>query len=274
MDGIPNTDIDKQMEASGEDVVEDVQIVMAEPAAPKVVEGAYRKVELPIPASMHTAPGIKLFDRTVRSLVFSTDLAIIRNCDADAVLAVYPFTCQPAITQALVQACERPVLAGVAGTLTTGVRSVLLAVQSEMQGASAVVVNATTKAPVVRNIARSIDIPVVVTIVTMDSRVPAQLAAGARIANVAAGKSTPEVVAQLREQYPELPIIASGGPTDQTAAATIAAGADAITWTPPSMAELEHVAMEHNRAEREPEPVPLHTLLLERINNWRTGSLK
>ena len=274
MDGVPNSEVDHQVEDMGIDVVEDVQIIMGEPATPKVVEGAYRKVELPVPEQLHTAPGIKLFDRTVRSLVFSTDLAIIRNCDADAVLAVYPFTCQPAITQALVQACERPILAGVAGTLTNGVRSVLLAVQSEMQGASAVVVNATTKAPVVRNIARSIDIPVVLTVVAMDSRVPAQLGAGARIANVAAGPSTPQVVAQLREKYPDLPIMASGGPSGETAAATIAAGADAITWTPPSMSELEHVAMEHNRASVEPEPLPLHSLLLERINSWRNGAAK
>ena len=102
--------------------------------------------------------------------------------------------------------------------------------------------------------------------------VPAQLGAGARIANVAAGRQTPEVVAQLREKYPDLPIIASGGHTNETAAQTIQAGADAITWTPPSMAELEHIAMEHNRASVEPEPVPLHNLLLERLSNWRNAA--
>ncbi|WP_314856038.1 hypothetical protein [Stomatobaculum longum] len=30
--------------------------------------------------------------RRFKSPVFTTDLAIIRNCDADAVFAVYPFT--------------------------------------------------------------------------------------------------------------------------------------------------------------------------------------
>ena len=260
MDGVPNKEIDRQLELSGEDVVEDVRLVLTSVAPPKVIQGAYRKAELLVPPSAHRAPGIKLFDHTLRSLVFSTDLAIIRNCDADGVFAVYPFTCQPMITQALVQASERPVLAGVAGTLTTGVRSVMLAVQSEMQGASAVIVNATTKAPTVRNIARSIDIPLVVTVVAFDARVPQQVAAGARILNVAAGKQTPEVVVALRKEYPDMPIIASGGPTDETASATIDAGADAITWTPPSMAELEHIAMEHNRSEPEPEPLPLHLL--------------
>ena len=261
MDGIPNKDIDRQVELAGNHVVEDVQMVVAEQAEPKVIEGLYRKAELPLPKAVASAPGIRFFDRTVRSLVFSTDLAIIRNCDADAVFAVYPFTCQPAITQALVGASERPVVTGVAGTLTTGVRSVLLAVQSEMQGASGVVVNATTKAQVIRNIARSIDIPVVITVLGMDARVPQQIAAGARIVNVAAGKETPSVVSQLRERYPDLPIIASGGHTDETIAATIQAGADAVTWTPPSMVELERVAMDHNRESLEPAPLPIHSLL-------------
>lgn len=34
----------------------------------------------------------------------TTDLAIIRNCDADAVFAVYPFTPQQAISDAIIKA--------------------------------------------------------------------------------------------------------------------------------------------------------------------------
>ena len=63
---------------------------------------------LAVPEVMRTAPGIAIQGRKIRSLVFSTDLAVICHCDADAVLAVYPFTCQPAITQALVAASQRP----------------------------------------------------------------------------------------------------------------------------------------------------------------------
>lgn len=62
---------------------------------------------LSVPEVMRTAPGIAIQGRKIRSLVFSTDLAVICHCDADAVLAVYPFTCQPAITQALVAASQR-----------------------------------------------------------------------------------------------------------------------------------------------------------------------
>ena len=45
-------------------------------------------------------------------------------------------------------------------------------------------------------------------------------------------------MAHIREQFPEVPIIATGGPTDDTIRATIEAGANAITYTPPTSAGL------------------------------------
>ena len=215
--------------------------------APKKVSGQYRKAELPLPEQIKNCAGISVFGRTIRSLVFSTDLAVIRNCDADAVLAVYPFTCQPAITQGLLDYAERPVFAGVAGSVTTGIRSVELAMQSEMQGATGVVANAATRPGVIASIARSIDIPIVVTTGGLSDYMDKQISAGARILNVSAGKDTPKVVADIRDRYPDLPIIASGGGTPETIEATIAAGADAISWTPPSMRELERENMLRNR---------------------------
>lgn len=216
--------------------------------APKTIEGQFRKTELPVPAGIQNAPGIKLFGRVIRSFVFSTDIAVIRNCDADAVLAVYPFTCQPAITQALLSISERPVFTGVAGKVTAGMRSVELAMQSEMQGASGVVVNTAARPDLIENIARSVDIPVVVSVSTLDERVVEQITAGATIVNVTAGKDTARLVKDIRNLYPELPLIASGGNTDESVAATIAAGADAISWTPPSVAELQKETMRKNRA--------------------------
>lgn len=220
--------------------------IEAADASPKFIEGKYRKSELPLPRAAFECPGISLFGRTIRALVFSTDIAIIRNCDADAVLAVYPFTCQPSITQALLAYAERPVFTGVAGAVTTGVRSVELAMQSEMQGASAVVANTASHPEVIRALSRSVDIPVVVTISDLQDLAIAQIEAGARIVNVSSGKQTPEVVAALRERYPSIPIIASGGKTDESIRATIAAGADAVSWTPPSLAELERATMAKN----------------------------
>ena len=76
---------------------------------------------------------------------------------------------------------------------------------------------------------------------------------GATILNVAAGAKTPEIVAEIRERFPEYPIIATGGPTEESIRQTIEAGANAITWTPPSSAELFTDVMKNYR-EGKPHP--------------------
>ena len=54
-------------------------------------------------------------------------------------------------------------------------------------------------------------------------------------------------VKKLQKQYAELPIIATGGPTEESIAETIQAGANAITYTPPSSGELFSRKMEKYR---------------------------
>ena len=56
---------------------------------------------------------------------------------------------------------------------------------------------------------------------------------GTAILNVSAASRTPEVVRKIREKFPEVPIIATGGPTPESIIETIEAGANAITYTPP-----------------------------------------
>jgi 2-keto-3-deoxy-6-phosphogluconate aldolase len=109
---------------------------------------------------------------------------------------------------------------------------------AEMQGAAAVVVNAPTANEIVATIGSTVDIPVVVTVARDGTDVQARLDAGADILNVSAAGETPAIVRKLRERYPELPIIATGGPTDESIRATIEAGANAITWTPPSSGDI------------------------------------
>ena len=57
-----------------------------------LVESRLRHHILEMPKEILKASGIVIFGRRIKSLVFTTDLAIIKNCDADAVFAVYPFT--------------------------------------------------------------------------------------------------------------------------------------------------------------------------------------
>ena len=52
---------------------------------------------LRMPQEIYQASGIIVNGRRLKSFVFTTDLAIIRNCDADAVFAVYPLTPQQAM---------------------------------------------------------------------------------------------------------------------------------------------------------------------------------
>ena len=153
---------------------------------------------LAVPEVMRTAPGIAIQGRKIRSLVFSTDLAVICHCDADAVLAVYPFTCQPAITQALVAASQRPVFNGVGGSITQGERCVEAALHSEMSGVAAVVVNTSIPVESISALVEKVAVPVCVTACAADDVVHRQIAAGASIVNVAAGARTPQVVEALR----------------------------------------------------------------------------
>lgn len=215
--------------------------------------GTLRKFALKVPEAINECSGIVVFGKHIRSLVFSTDLCIIRNVNADAVIAVYPFTPQPIITQALLLAAEIPVFTGVGGGLTGGQRVVHLASYSEMQGAMGVVVNAPIPPDVISQVAAAIDIPVVATIVRPDTDVRAKVEAGASILNVSAAAQTAETVRRIRKEFPDLPIIATGGPTDDTVRATIEAGANAITWTPPSNGEIFKDIM---KAYRENQPHP------------------
>lgn len=215
------------------------------------LDGELRKFALRVPEVIKKCSGINIFGKNIKSLVFSTDLCIIKNVNADAVIAVYPFTPQPIINQALLQAADIPVFCGVGGGLTAGKRVENLAMFAEMQGAIGVVVNAPTKNESVKKLSEMMDIPVVVTVVSMEDDIVGRVEAGADIFNVSAAAKTPEVVRHIRSLYPEMPIIATGGPTDESILETIKAGANTITWTPPSNAEIFKNIMEAYRKGQE-----------------------
>ncbi len=198
---------------------------------------------LKMPEAVFQASGIVINGRRIKSFVFTTDLAIIRNCDADAVFAVYPFTPQQAISDALIKASYIPVFCGVGGGTTKGLRTVTLAKDVESQGAMGVVLNSPISDLNLMAVARSVDIPVIITVTHEDTDIASRLEHGASILNIACGVNTPEVVRSIRANYPDIPLIASGGKTNETVRATIVAGANAITYTPPSTQELFKAVM-------------------------------
>lgn len=190
------------------------------------------------------ASGIIIFGKKIQSLLFTTDIAIIKNTNADAIIAVYPFTPHPTITQAIMTVADIPVLCGVGGGLTQGLRSVNVALHAEFQGALAVVLNAPSKDDNIKMIKETIAIPVVITVVSEYTNILDRINAGADIVNVSGGSRTVEIVRKIRKEFPDLPIIATGGNTNESIHATIEAGANAITYTPPSNGELFKHKME------------------------------
>ena len=214
---------------------------------PTPIEGTYRKSALKVPEAIYRCSGIMVFGKRIKSLVFSTELSIIKNVNADAIIAVYPFTPQPVITQALLMAADVPAFVGVGGGLTQGLRMMNMAMFAEMQGAMGVVANAPTSLENLRLVSRAVDIPLISTVVRDDTNFAARVESGVSIFNVSAAAQTPQIVAKIRSLYPDMPIIATGGPTDETIAATIEAGANAITWTPPTNGEIFKSIMDRYR---------------------------
>ncbi len=202
-----------------------------------------------VPKEALAASGIVINGRRIKTLIFTTDIAIIRNCDADAVLAVYPFTPQQTISDAIIQSASIPVFCGVGGGTTQGARTAMLAWNVEAQGAMAVVVNAPMSNEDIARIYQVVDIPIVVTVLNEHTDIGARLEAGATILNVSAAERTPEVIRAIRERYPHVPIIGTGGPTGETIKATVEAGANAISYTPPSTKELFSSMMDDYRTQ-------------------------
>ena len=211
------------------------------------IESRLRHNILHIPDEVYRASGIVIYGRRIKSLVFTTDLAIIRNCDADAVFAVYPFTPQQAISDAIIKGSYIPVFCGVGGGTTRGLRTVSLAKDVESQGAMGVVLNAPISDLNLLAVSKAVDIPVIITVVNDQTDISRRLEAGASIINIAGGTDTPKIVKKVRNEFPDIPIIASGGKTGKSIKETIDAGANAVTYTPPTTKELFHTMMEQYR---------------------------
>ena len=191
------------------------------------VESRLRHI-LRMPQEVYSASGIVVNGRRLKSFVFTTDP-------------------QQAISHAIIQASYIPVFCGVGGGTTKGMRTLQLAQDVEGQGAMGVVLNSPISDLNLLAVSRVVDIPVIITVTKADTNIQARLDAGASILNVACSTETPQVVRRIREQFPDIPIIASGGKTGESIAETIAAGANAITYTPPSPAVLFKEMMEKYR---------------------------
>ncbi len=202
-----------------------------------------------VPDAVNRATGIIINGKRIKSILFSTDVAIIANCNADAVIAVYPFTPTMQITKAIIDVSQKPVLAGVGGGTTAGARVRDIALDAELHGATGVVLNAPTKTEFIKDLAEHIDIPIVLSIISIHENLEERmLGSGAKIVNVSGGKNTVEIIKALRRIDETFPIIATGGPSRESIEAVIEAGANAVTYTPPTNGEIfKHIMDEYRR---------------------------
>jgi hypothetical protein len=212
------------------------------------IESELKKKPIHMPIEIYNASGINIFGKRIKSLIFSTDLAIIKNNNADGVIAVYPFTPQISINQAIIELSSTPVFCGVGGGITTGQRSIDIALNAELNGAFGVVMNAPAPNKLITQMKKRLDIPIIITIVSDKEDFESRIKAGVTIFNVSGGKNTANIVKKIREKHPNFPIIATGGPTADDITKTILAGANAITITPPTTGELFSVIMDNYRS--------------------------
>lgn len=204
-----------------------------------------------VPKAIYKASGITILGTRIKSLIFSTDVAIINNNNAGSIIAVYPFTPQLSIIHSILEVASVPVFVGVGGGVTAGPRAINIALQAELMGVYGVVVNSPTKNELIREMKEVLDIPIIATVGSIYDDYHGKIEAGARILNVSGGINTISLVKEIRAAYGrEFPIIATGGPTEESILATIDAGANAITYTPPSTAEIFTEVMKGYRKQK------------------------
>lgn len=215
---------------------------------PEVVS-PLRSSIIEMPDIIRKASGIAIYGKRIKSIVYSLDVSLIANTDADAILCVYPFTPNTQILNAVSLVAKAPILVGVGGGLTQGERSARLASHAEENNATAIVLNGPVTVETTEMVRRYVDIPIIYTVIDKSRPLQPYIDAGVNIFNVSGGKDTVELVKWVREQYPDIPIIASGGKSDKSIEDTINAGANAITYTAYGMMEQYfHEKMETYRA--------------------------
>ncbi|KRL04144.1 hypothetical protein [Liquorilactobacillus oeni] len=189
------------------------------------------------PEIIRRASGINLFGKRIKSIIYTTDVAVIANCNADAVLVVYPWTPNTRILDAVSTVSNIPILAGIGGGLTKGLRSAVVGFFAEESGAQAVVLNAPTTIETIQSVKKAVDVPIIYTIVNQNVDLKERIEAGVKAFNIAGGKDTAALVSWVRQELknndldPNFPIIASGGKGDDQIKKTIEAGANAISFT-------------------------------------------
>ncbi len=101
----------------------------------------------------------------------------------------------------------------------------------------------------IKRLKEKIDIPIVITVVSETEDIRGRILAGVDILNVSGADKTNNIIKKIRDIDPEIAVIATGGKTVETIQSAIEAGANAISYTPPTTAELFKEIMIRYRSE-------------------------
>jgi TIM-barrel fold family protein len=235
-----------------EEIMENTENIDKKKKFVPTIETELRRRQVSVPEVSYRASGINFMGKRIKSFIFTNDIPVIVNNNAQAIMSVYPFTPQLKIINSIIEAASVPVFVGVGGGTTSGLRAVNIGLQAELLGASGVVVNAPMENDNIELLAKALDVAVIASVITKYDDIKGKVDAGARVLNIAGGKETASLVKYTRKIVgEEFPIIATGGHTDEHILETIDAGANAITYTPKSSSEIFSEVMEKYRLNME-----------------------
>lgn len=192
--------------------------------------------------------GLLLKDEILKSFLFSTDMALIENNDADAILAVYPFPPSPKIIKTLIDFAGKPVVCGVGGGTTKGKKSVEMAIYAEQAGASGIIVNIPFENRDIKKIREKVSIPIIATVTSSDyDFLKGKIEAGVNVFHVSGGTHTAKIVKEITAKFPDFPVMATGGKSLNNIEESIHSGSRAIVLSPPSNKDLFKTVMDKYR---------------------------
>lgn len=113
-----------------------------------------------------------------------------------------------------------------------------LAIHAGFQGALGIVLNKPTPNDLICRLKEAVDIPVTVTVVSISQDIKGRIASGVDILNVSGAAKTTDIIKKIRNIDEKVAVIATGGKTDETILEAISAGANAISYAPPSSGML------------------------------------
>lgn len=124
-----------------------------------------------------------------------------------------------------------------------------LAEEAESNGAMGIVLNPNATNEMIKKLKAAISIPVILTVLSSKVDFAGKIEAGVDIFNVSGANKTAEIVKSIRKVNPSVSIIATGGNTEETIKEVIDAGANAVSFTPPTTGELFREMMDKYRTD-------------------------